>query len=207
MRFGTRITAIIVSLVMFAGATSARTVQISAIDFSQGTIELTNFGSTSADMSNWRFFSHDDDQVRVYSSAPGIGGLINPGETITFDISTDNFALPFDNDAYSLSIFDTGAGGFGGTDNMLDHLQWSTDGVDAPGAAFRTGQAVTAGIWTAVDEFIPTTADTTRIELTDLTGGILHGAGNYVAVPEPSGIAMVLAVFGFAVGRTRRRLL
>ncbi|MEM7315945.1 MAG: hypothetical protein AAF497_22645, partial [Planctomycetota bacterium] len=112
-------------LITFIGGAYGRSVQISAVDFTAGTIELTNFGSATADMSTWRFCSHDDDQVRVYSSAPGIGGTLAAGETVSFAISNDNFALPFDNDAYSLSIFDTGAGGFGGTDNMLDHLQWS----------------------------------------------------------------------------------
>ncbi|MEM8681102.1 MAG: hypothetical protein AAGF97_17285, partial [Planctomycetota bacterium] len=159
-----------------------RAVQMRSIDFAAQTIELFNYGNTTESMDGWRFCTHDDDQVRIYSAAPGLGGMIAPGESIEIDVASILVAAPFDNDAYSMAIFDTSAGNFGGTANIVDHLQWSINGISDAGAAFRSQQAVNGGLWTGAAEWIVTSADTVRIELTDLTGAALHGPANYDAI-------------------------
>lgn len=171
-----------------------RGVQISEITFIDGdaivqSIELTNFGPTTEDMSNWRFCSHDENQQRVYSG--GIGGSIAPGDSMTLFSSSFTLATPFTpEEAYSLAIFDMDNGGFGGTANIVDHVQWSPEGVDSPGARFRSGQAVTGGVWTGATDWIPTSFDTSKIVMKEITrdrvrtGGTLHGPDDYEVVPN-----------------------
>ena len=160
-----------------------RGVQFSTIDFNAGTIELTNFDFDAHDMTDWYLCSHDDDDILVYGR---IGGSIEPGEILMLDVDSLEVALPFDNDAYSIAMFDLNNGGFGSTDNMIDLIQWSIDGQSNANAAIRTGQAVTAGLWINADDFIATTPDTTAIQLADTTGGVLHSPDDYTVISMPA---------------------
>lgn len=167
---------------MVAVCHGQRDVQISSILFNEGDaiiqgFELTNYGTNVVDMSNWQLCSHDGDQQRVYSS--GIGTSIDPGETMLLFSWDFAMAEPFGPEAYSLSIFDRDAGGFGGTANMIDHVQWSVDGEHDDSASIRSQQAVDAGLWTSATDWISTTLDTSTIRLTDSTGGIPHGSDDY----------------------------
>lgn len=177
-----RLRALVLVLIVTSIGFAQRDVQISTVRFDSGEIILTNFGNTTVDMSNWRFCSHDDNQVRVYSG--GIGGSLEAGRSVLIDINTVNVAQPFDSDAYSLALFDLDAGGFGGTENIIDHLQWSIGGEDNGSAAFRSNQAVDGGLWPDPSQWIVTTENTPGIELIDVSGGILHGPGDYTTLPD-----------------------
>lgn len=176
-------------LAVTTGVSAQRDVQFSSILFNEGdaiieAFELTNFGTAMEDMSNWRLCSHDGNQVRIYST--GVGGMIGPGETRTLFARDFALATPFTPEAYSLAIFDLNAGGFGGTDNMIDHLQWSIGGADNASAGFRSGQAANAGLWTSATDWITTTAETSKIVLKESSqGGILHGPDDYETIVVP----------------------
>lgn len=181
-----RLLPLLMWLVLLSVGFAQRDVQISSILFNDGdaifeAFELTNYGASTHDMSNWRLCSHDGNQVRIYSS--GIGGMIDPGETKLLFARDFTLASPFTPAAYSLAIFDMNAGGFGGTANIVDHLQWSIDGVDNSSAGFRSSQAVTGGVWTSATDWIVTTQETSRITLKEASKGlVLHGPDDYETV-------------------------
>ena len=181
-----------------------RDVQFTSVDFTIDVIELHNFGDTDQPMDDWRFCSHsDDDGERLYTAPNGLDGvtieagtslrlwLNNDGPNTSDDLNISDlggvFASTLDQDAYSINLYwpNGGSLGFGIADDMVDHIQWNIDGVDNSEADQRGGVAQMAGLWTDQNLWVSTTADTLRIELTDLTGGLLHSPANY-AVIEPS---------------------
>jgi len=185
-----------------------RDVQFWSVNFETRVLELHNCGSGDIDLSNWRFCSHDDNQIRQYTAENGLDGVtIEAGTSVFIHFNNDSpggadhlnvsslgglIAAPLDaNDAYAIAIFFPDADGnisladFARTDIMGDHVQWSTGGVSDPIADERSQQAVNAGLWTAANAWISTTLDTLSIELTDTTCGLLHGPANY-QVNEPS---------------------
>ena len=215
----------LIALAVGSTATSAlsatvaqREIQFSSVDFVSSVIELHNFGDVSVDLSGWRFCSHDEDQVRRYSGSTGLNGMtIAPGGSLFVHFGNDasasdeinistiggSFAGPFDQGAFAIQIYFTPVS-FGDGNQIADHIQWSTGGVDNVSADERSDEAQAGGVWTDQSLWIPTTADTERIELTDLTGGELHSPGNYaVLVPEPSSV--FLASFGMLGLLLRRR--
>ncbi|MFK7961671.1 MAG: hypothetical protein AB8G96_14235 [Phycisphaerales bacterium] len=192
------------------GDSDPRNVQFQTIDFTAGTITLVNFDDQTIDLTGWRFCSHDFDQERQYSGAGGLSGvMIEAGTTLTVHLNNDApagdpdainrssvggaFAAPLDQDAFGMQIFRPGSNGlvqFSNSDLIADHIQWNLDAA-APGLSQeRSGQAVATGLWTAADAFIVTTMDSERIDLTDLTGGLLHGPANY-DVTEPVSVPVV----------------
>ncbi|MGI9427775.1 MAG: hypothetical protein ACR2NM_03895 [Bythopirellula sp.] len=179
-----------------------RDVQFLSIDFETEVLELFNFGNSLEPLDGWRFCTHDEDQVRRYSSTSGLNGVsIGAGDSLFIHFANDApaeandalnidstgiggaFALPFDQDAYGINLYINSAFGSGAA--IADHVQWSIDGVDNNSADERSDEAESGGVWTDQSEWVATTALTQRIELTDLTGGILHGPGNYLVV-EPA---------------------
>ncbi|MEZ6242529.1 MAG: GC-type dockerin domain-anchored protein [Phycisphaerales bacterium] len=185
-----------------------RDVQFWSVHFDTAVLELHNCGSGDIDLSNWRFCSHDNNQVRQYTAETGLNGMIIEAGTSVFihfnnDAPADPdhrnvsalgglIAAPLDaSGGYAISLFFPDADGnisfadFSRTDIMGDHIQWSTGGVNDPIADERSQQAVNAGLWTAATDWISTTLDTVSIELTDMSCGILHGPSNY-QVNEPA---------------------
>jgi plastocyanin len=176
-----------------------RDVQIRSVDFEAQTIELYNYGPVDQDLSGWRFCSHDFNDVRRYSGANGLNGVsIESGSSVFVHFSDDapggdadrmnrtdlggSFALPLDQDAYGIQIFNPGSNGsvsFGNSDLIADHVQWNIDGEGVGSAEFRTGQAVSVGLWTAIGDFVSTVSNSDSILLSDLGDGRLHGPDNY----------------------------
>jgi len=181
-----------------------RDVQIRSIDFDAETLELFNFGPYHINLSGWRFCSHDFDQQRQYTTPTGLNGVViesNSSFTIHFNNDAppgmDNinrlqlgaFAVPLDQDAYGIQLYFPALGGnvsFLNSDLIADHLQWNINGMGAGLAETRTTQAVAAGLWTGIGDFIATSAGSTHIDLDDLSNGRLHGPSDY-SVTDPQG--------------------
>jgi len=181
-----------------------RDIQIRSVDFQTGVVELFNFGETDQDLSGWRWCSHDDLAVLLYSSGEGLNGVtIEAGTSLWTHLNNDapaedpdhlnqsvvgDFAGPLDTGPYSLQIYyppTKGSLRFGNGDLIADHLQWNLDGADDPsGVNGRSVEAVEGGTWSAGDAWIATTSESTGVVLLDETGGTLHGPENY-AVTEP----------------------
>ncbi|MEM1424699.1 MAG: hypothetical protein AAGH64_11950, partial [Planctomycetota bacterium] len=177
----------------------ARGVQVRSVDFTTGVIELFNFNSLDADLSRWRFCTHDFNEQRRYTSASGLDGNTVEAQT-PFFIHFNNdapagdpdrinrsdlggaFASPLDTDAYAVQLFFPDANGnvsFGNSSLIADHLQWNTDGAGAGSAEARTAQAVSQGLWTGTGDFIATAANSDSLALLDTTGGQAHGPDDY----------------------------
>lgn len=188
-----------------AGAPDNRDIQISAVDFENGTLTLQNFGSSDISLTGWRFCSHDSDEQRRYTGINALSGVtVEAGTTFTVHFNNDapggsdsvnrstlgNFALPLDQDAYSIQIFfpnpDTGTVQFGNAATIADHVQWNTADGTVGSAQSRTAQAVSTGLWTGLNQYVMTQADSLRFDLTDTANGRLHGPGDY-SVTNPSG--------------------
>ncbi len=179
---------------------AARDVQIREVNFQNGTVELFNFGASAESLNGWQFCTFDDNQIFQYSGATGFNGMsINPGATLTIhtlndapggDPSSINlsalggvFATPLDSNQYAMSLYGAGAG-FTTASRMVDHVMWNIGGAD-PGLTSRANIAVAAGLWTSELDYVSTTAGTVSIQLSDLSGGLLHGPSDYGPV-EPS---------------------
>ena len=193
------------SLAFVASLFGQRAVQFREVNFTTGVIEMHNFGDTDQDLTGWRFCSHDEEEDRRYSSNGGLNGVvIAAGSSLFVHFLNDapagdanainiagrgNFADPLDRGPYAIQIYFQTPFGNTGT-NIADHLQWSIDGVDDESADFRSAAAEGGGVWTDQSLWIPTTAESTALVLTDTTGGILHGPDSYEVI-EP----IVAAVF------------
>lgn len=183
-------------------ACAFRDVQFRSIDFDTAVIELHNFGDTAEPFTNWRFCTHDDDQVRRYSTSGALNSItLDPGESVFFYYNNDapagatdafnisglgNFATDLDQDSYAIGIYVNSS--FSNAAAVVDHLQWSIDGVDNETADARSVTAVNAGLWTNEAEWISTTADTQRLELLLDDGAPIsgiHGPSSYAVLEPP----------------------
>lgn len=197
-----------------AGFAAARDVQIVDVDFELEIVEVFNFGTTSEDLSGWRFCSHDDNEIRRYSSSTGLNGvLIGPSEPLFIHFANDapaepghinlptgNFALPLDRGPYALGLYFSPVT-FSNGNTIADHVQWSIDGVDNASADERSDEAEAGGVWTDQSLWAVTSIDTVALTLKESAEGlVLHGPDDYVAVPEPSKHMLLAAGIVFLVG-------
>ncbi len=179
-----------------------RDVQFKTIDFENAIVELHNFGDTAEPFTNWRFCTHDDQVERRYSTSGALNSItLGAGESVFFHFNNDapggatdafnisglgNFATPLEQDAYAIGIYVNSA--FASPAALVDHLQWSIDGVDNASADARSITAEQADLWTDDVEWIATTADTLRLELLLEDGepiSGIHGPSSYdVIEPE-----------------------
>ena len=184
-----------------AGGPNPRDIQIRSVDFDTGILEIYNCGSSSQDLDGWRFCTHDADEVRRYTAPSALNGVVIPAGGSIFIHFMNNagadptrinvndmgpMAMPLDQDAYGMQLYNPDGNGnvsFGNSSLIADHVQWIDAGT-AGNAEFRTGQAVSEGLWTATGDFVQTMPDTARVELTDDTCGTAHGPANY-AVTGP----------------------
>jgi hypothetical protein len=200
------VVALITITLVSLSAAAESDIQFSSIDFTTSVVELHNFGATDQLLDGWRLCSHSDDNGEFnYTSVSGLDDFTieagtsmflwidnnGPDDSNNIDIEdlAGNFASDLDQDAYSIGLYwpDGGSVQFGVSDDLADHLQWNLDGVDNSQADARSSLAETAGLWTDQDEWIATTVTTTRLELNDLTGGLLHGPDDYdVIEPNPA---------------------
>jgi len=181
------------------GTSAERQVQIRSIDVEAGVLEVFNFGSGDIDLSGWRFCSHDFDQKFRYTDAGGLNGVtLEAGTSVFVHFNDDapggdpdrfnrtdlgNFATPLDADAYSIQLyFPPTSGGsiaFSNSSLIADHVQWNFVGGTIGDATARSQQAVNEGLWSAVNDFVTTAANTGRIELNDLSGDAAGSPSEY----------------------------
>jgi hypothetical protein len=195
-----------------------RGIQFTEVDFVNSTMTLTNLNENEAvSLSGWRFCSHDENQTRRYSSRNGLNNLtLMPAQTLVIEFGSasgdlgtigigalGNFAGPFDRGPYSISLYDGGS--FGQGANIVDHIQWSIDGVDNTTADERSDEAQSGGVWSNQSLWVATTAETELLVLDSPSATtILHGPASYLAqIPEPS--ALVLGLLGGTLFFKRRR--
>ncbi|MCB9855844.1 MAG: PQQ-dependent sugar dehydrogenase [Phycisphaerales bacterium] len=181
-------------------AAAPRDVQIREVNFQTGVVQLFNFGAAAESLNGWQFCTFDDNQLFQYSGATGLNGrTINPGASLYIHTLNDapggdpdrmnlsalggGFATPIDAGPFAMSLYGAGAG-FTTASRMVDHVMWNINGAN-PGLTSRADIAVTAGLWTSELDYVSTTAGTVSINLSDLSGGLLHGPANYAPV-EPA---------------------
>ncbi|MEM9373655.1 MAG: GC-type dockerin domain-anchored protein [Planctomycetota bacterium] len=187
------------------GSGSPREVQVRSINFEDAVIEVYNFSAADIDLTGWRFCTHDFNEARRYSGAAGFNGVtIEAATSVYIHINNDApagnpdrfnradlggaFATPLDQDAYGLQFYFPAANGsvsFGNSSLIADHLQWNIDGESVGSAEFRTGQAVSQGLWSATGDFIATTTESSAIELNDLSGDEAGSPGEYDVLEGP----------------------
>lgn len=178
-----------------------RDVQIRSINFATGIITLYNFGATDQPLDGFAFCTHDENEVRRYSSSTGFNGRTIEAGTYFFvhfnndaPVSPDHinrttlgtFATPLDNGAFGMGLYFPPVN-FSNGNTIADHLQWSLNGIGDSSADERSDEAEAGGVWQDQTAWIATSASTTYIRLTDVTGGVLHSPANYVvsnAMPD-----------------------
>lgn len=181
-----------------------RDVQFTRIIPETQVIELFNSGDSPVPIDGWRFCSHNTLQFFRYTNATAFNGVTIPAKgTITIHLNNDADAgdptqfnrlslgsfADFELEAYGLSIYFPGGGGFvsfGDGNLIADHLQWSIDGIDNTVADERSDEAEAGGVWTDQNAWINVQSDTTLIELDDPTYAVLHGPKNYNVVGQSS---------------------
>lgn len=170
-----------------------RNVQIRTVNLEQQWIEIHNFGAQDRPLDGWRFCTHDEDEVRRYSSPAAFNGTILPaGESMflmygnnafaanEFNVADlGNFATPLDaSGAYGIQFYFRTPFGVGA--NIADHLQFSFSGVGDAEAAERSDEAEDGNVWEGQDDWISVSSSTTLIEL--LAGAEvdeLHNSADY----------------------------
>ena len=201
--------AVIVAGVTAASAYAApRDIQFKSIDFVTSVVEVHNFGVATESLSGFRTCSHDEDQVRQYSSASAFKGLsLTAGESLFVHFNNDaagtpdgaqridiagrgNFAGPLDRGPFAIQVYFPPVA-FGNGATMADFVQWSIGGIDNISADERSDEAEIGGLWTDQTLWVATTKETLSIQLLDETGGTLHSPDDYEAV-EP-GVALCAA--------------
>ena len=205
----THATTAIAAIALAAGLSSAgfdaeRLVQFASVDLDSSIIELHNYGDFAMPLDGWRICTHNSVMQFRYSAATGLDGVtLDPGESLFVYMNNNApadplnfnrsdlggfFALPLDQNAYALEIFWPNGGflSFGAADDMVDHMQWSIDGVSDAGADARSLQAVNAGLWSDASAWISTAADSVSIALVP-NGGILQGPGDFTVEGPAAG--------------------
>ena len=170
-----------------------RFVQLRSIDLEAGQIELHNFSSMDMSLDGWQFCSHDQSASRVYSSEGGLNGIVlAAGASLVIHLNNDAPGATGAVNASAVGPFaelDSGPNGLGlyfppvdfeRPDSIADYLQWSVDGVADAVADERADEAESGGVWQDQTQWISTTPETTRVELTEGAPSIAHGPGDYV---------------------------
>jgi len=182
-----------------------RFVQIRSIDLSSSVLELFNSGTDSQSLAGWRFCTHDENEVRRYSSTAGLNSFTlaggeslfvhfnndaDPADAQAVNVSTigGNFAQPMDAvGAYGAQIYFQTPFGLGG--NIADSLQFSLDGLDDATADERSDEAE-GEVWVDQNDWIAVSLDTEMIVLDDASlGDELHSPADYTVV-DPVGVIL-----------------
>jgi hypothetical protein len=174
-----------------------RDIQIVNMILDDAVVHLFNFGLDPVDLDGWRFCTQSTTQVRRYTGTTGFdGSTMNAGESLFIHLNDDAPAVanhinvsslggafaPLDLEAFAISFYFPGDGGFvnfGDETTMAEHIQFSRNGLNNFTADERSDEAVAAGLWTGVTDWISIQTDSLLIELTDISGGLLHGPDDY----------------------------
>ena len=220
---------LLASAMLSQGATVAGTsqdIQFSSINLETQVIELRNFGSSTIDLDGWRFCTHDETDGRDYTGANGLNGQsLAAGESLFIhwndDASGDNalnisslgglwvddLNADSEGQGVSINLYNSNLGGFGSSDAIADHIQYSYDGAIIGGPANSRGTVATgAQIWGSTADWISVNEDSTSIQLTGspFTGTTnLQGSASFTVVPEPS--SFLLCSLGGALALFRRK--
>ena len=178
-----------------------RFVQIRSINLTTSVLELYNSGTTSQSLASWRFCTHDEDQVRRYSSSSGLNNFTltggqslyvhfnndaDPANAQAVNISTigGGFALPLDADgAYGAQIYFNSS--FGSGASIADHIQFSIDGLDDDSADDRSDEAE-GEVWLDQSQWVSINLDTEMIVLNDASlDSEIHSPVDYTVVNPP----------------------
>ena len=184
-----------------------RGVQVRSVDFTTGQVELYNYGlgtPGAVDLSGWRLCTHDSSVVRRYTSSTGLNGIsLGVGKSLVIDFSnTINDEIVDGNVFRKVSSLGGTAATlnraefifgiyvatpFSDGDNIADHLQWSTDGVDvdAPDDNQRSQAAQDGGVWADKDVWLATAADTETIVLNDSAETVINNIAANFTVSGP----------------------
>jgi hypothetical protein len=176
----------------------ARFVQIRSVDLTTSVLELFNSGTDSQSLAGWRFCSHDEDQVRRYSSSSGLNNFaLAGGESLFIHFNNDadstdaqavnistiggGFALPLDAEgAYGIQIYFNSS--FGSGASIADHIQFSVDGVDNTTADERSDEAQ-GQVWVDQSDWVAISSDTEMIILNEASlDNELHSPADYTVV-------------------------
>lgn len=123
--------------VLFSGLSlpAAAQVRITEVNVSARNVEITNFGTTTVNLSGW-FFCHR-------FTYPSLSGSIAPGESRQFSVS-------FDRTSSDLCLYTSSA--FASATALEDFIQWGAGGIG------RESVAAAKGIWTTGSFFtVPAT--------------------------------------------------
>ena len=176
-------------------------VRLIIVDPSIETIRLKNFGTLSENLETY-FFCLGPGQYNSLANYTSVSGdlILDPNEEITFDLTSGSEnvqALPDNNGG--LGLFSVG-GNFGTVDPEIfrDYVQWGT------GNQNRSDQAVNAGRWDNVDNFVENEAPFNYIGDADDIGSefwegtILGEAIVRLILVDPSNETVTLKNFGTA---------
>ena len=177
-----------------------RFVQIRSIDLTTSVLELFNSGTDSQSLDGWRFCTHDEDSVRLYSTTTGLNNMTlksgqslfvhfnndaDPTDAQAINVSTigGSFAQPLDAEgAYGAQIYFQTPFGVGA--NIADHIQFSIDGLDNTSADDRSDEAE-GEVWVNQNDWVAITLETEMIVLDeDSLDSELHSSEDYTVV-EP----------------------
>jgi len=175
-----------------------RFVQIRSVDLTTSVLELFNSGTDSQSLAGWRFCTHDENEVRRYSSTAGLNSFTlesgqslfvhfnndaDPADPQAVNVSTIGgaFAQPMDAEgAYGAQIYFQTPFGVGA--NIADHIQFSLDGLDDVTADERSDEAQ-GEVWVDQNDWIAVSEDTEMIVLNDASlDNELHTPADYTVV-------------------------
>ena len=185
-----------------------RDVQITAVNFDTGVVEVRNLGTSIESLSGWRFCSHNTSMTLHYSGIGGLNGIsLEPGESLFVHYNNDattsdeiNIATigglfaSLERDAYGLQLYFAPVNFLNGN-TIADHLQWSLNGVDNVSADERSDEAESGGVWVDQTQWIAVASDTSLISLVDLSGAELHSPTDYVLGELPLTVPFVPSLF------------
>ena len=124
-----------------SGAMYAQAViRVESVDTDLDEITLTNMGDTAQDVGTYWLCLGPGTYVQVSNAATGSANL-GPGENVTVSYNVDPVADGF-------SLFTTNSFGSSDPNILIDYVQWGA------GNQPRVGQAVTAGRWDNVMNFV-----------------------------------------------------
>lgn len=185
---------------------SPRDVQLRAIDFETGVLEIYNYGAAAQDLTSWQLCTGNDDSVfsNEYTGFEGLNGIsLAPGGSLFVHYNDDAPAAdpshvnisdlgffsgtgagfaPLMRDAYGIGLYmaPNPFRSFSDPTQMADYMQWSLGGVPDVEAGHRGIVAVNAGLWTSTSDWISVDASTAALQLDAASGGLLlHGPGDF----------------------------
>ena len=148
-------------IVVSSGGTSVADFRITEVqtNVSGGIdlIEIQNLGSAAGDLGRYRIVANNDT-----ATVPANGWVVQPNARVTIRAGATGAQGPPSNMLLPtlLSLTDTGDlallapntvnGNINDSSQMIDYVQWGAGGQP------RAGGAVTAGLWGAIGDFVPT---------------------------------------------------